>query len=1252
MATPSLINIISGGNPGGITVTSSTGGNGVYTYQWQSSGDGINYVNIVNATLPYYNPGMLTANTWYRVVATSNGATSNSTPTAVSISNITPDLNSIRVRSILKAGVTDSSTAAALSSVFDVSQVTQYFDGLGREVQTVAMQQSPLQKDIVSFQIYDDFGRESYSYLPYVSGTNDGNYKATALADAYNFNAAQFPDEHYFYGQTLFEPSPLNRVNTKLPPGNNWQGSSRGINIQYQVNSIADSVRLWNINSAPGSIPVTTLTFPAGTLSKNITIDESGHQAVEYVDMEGKVILKKVQLSAAPGTAHVGWLCTYYVYDIMNHLRFVIQPQAVVAINANWNVTSAVANELCFRYEYDQRDRMIIKKIPGSWEVWLVYDMRNRLVMTQDSSLRFQGKWLATKYDAQNRPDSTGLLTDTHSRSYHQGFADKNIYYPTTTAGFELLTRSFYDDYNWTAGTGVGSSLDNTNTGNSNYFITSSNISPIYAVPIKSYNITRGMSTGSKVKVIGSANQYLYTSIFYDDRGKPVQAQSINYTGGLDISTTQYNFAGKTLRSLEQHHKNGTNIQTHTVVTKMSYDAAERLTTVYKNIDNAGTDQLIATNSYNEPGQLQNKILGNNLESLSYNYNVRGWLSSINKNYVSGAATNYFGMELGYDKPTSVAAGTAYITPQYNGNIEGTIWKSKGDGIARKYDFLYDNVNRLTAANFIQNTSGTGWDKSYIDFTVNNLSYDANGNILSMNQKGFKINSSALIDSLKYTYQTASNKLSRVDDYFNDPTSKLGDFHYTGTKQLTDYNYDANGNLITDNNKSISAITYNYLNLPNQVTVTGKGTVTYTYDATGNKLKKTTVEGSKTTTTLYINNFVYQNDTLQFVGHEEGRTRWASHRYINGSSGYGFEYDFFLKDHLGNTRMVLTQEKDTTQYIATIESAYRSTENALFYNVPQSAYPRSGVAGYPTDNTTVPNDSLARVNGSKQKTGPSILLRVMSGDKVDVAAKSFYKSGGTVLTPNSVLTDVLASLAGGIVAATSGSHGLITDLTNSSTSPLYSALNSFLPSNDPNTTGRPKAYLNWILLDDQFKGVPTYPQSGAVVVGNADVLNPMGYSGIPITKNGYLYIWVSNETPGWDVFFDNLSIKQYSGPIMEETHYYPFGLTMAGISGKAAKGLQNKNKTFQGQKFDDDLGINYYSFKYRNHDPQIGRFIEIDPLAEKYVYNSTYAFSENKVTRHVELEGLESGCLLAEAKRNWGRYFSPVLDMLPHFFRT
>lgn len=97
---------------------------------------------------------------------------------------------------------------------------------------------------------------------------------------------------------------------------------------------------------------------------------------------------------------------------------------------------------------------------------------------------------------------------------------------------------------------------------------------------------------------------------------------------------------------------------------------------------------------------------------------------------------------------------------------------------------------------------------------------------------------------------------------------------------------------------------------------------------------------------------------------------------------------------------------------------------------------------------------------------------------------------------------------------------------------------------------------------------------------------------------------------------------------------------MAGLSSKAFGRLENNGKTFQEQKFDSDLGINYDQFKWRNHDPQIGRFIEIDPLAEKYVYNSTYSFSENHVTSHDELEGLEKAQIKEDACPSCDQIFS------------
>lgn len=242
------------------------------------------------------------------------------------------------------------------------------------------------------------------------------------------------------------------------------------------------------------------------------------------------------------------------------------------------------------------------------------------------------------------------------------------------------------------------------------------------------------------------------------------------------------------------------------------------------------------------------------------------------------------------------------------------------------------------------------------------------------------------------------------------------------------------------------------------MTVTAKGTVNYTYDAAGAKLYKNTgdntVTPAKTTLTTYIGGFAYQAtspptggpvtpDTLQFIATEEGRVRWGCHKYVqSGTVAYGYEYDFFEKDHLGNTRVVLTQQKDTTKYMASGEAAFRATETQLFSNLTTTAIARLSAPGYPNDITyTNPNDTVFKVNGTPggHKMGPSLLLKVMSGDKFDMGVQAFYNSG-TNSQNNTSVTDVLTSLATGLVNMTSGGKGSITDLNNTTSSPIYASL--------------------------------------------------------------------------------------------------------------------------------------------------------------------------------------------------------------------
>ena len=115
--------------------------------------------------------------------------------------------------------------------------------------------------------------------------------------------------------------------------------------------------------------------------------------------------------------------------------------------------------------------------------------------------------------------------------------------------------------------------------------------------------------------------------------------------------------------------------------------------------------------------------------------------------------------------------------------------------------------------------------------------------------------------------------------------------------------------------------------------------------------------------------------------------------------------------------------------------------------------------------------------------------------------------------------------------------------------------------------------------------------------------------------------------------------------VLEENHYYPFGLKHQNYNtGRKQYGKKEDELTalqipglvlpseekpmvykykFQGQERQDELGLNWDSYKYRNYDYTIGRFMSIDPLAEEYNYQSPYNFAENRVIDHLELEGLE-----------------------------
>lgn len=220
-----------------------------------------------------------------------------------------------------------------------------------------------------------------------------------------------------------------------------------------------------------------------------------------------------------------------------------------------------------------------------------------------------------------------------------------------------------------------------------------------------------------------------------------------------------------------------------------TYSSQDRLLTHTHQIGTGGTPQLLASNTYDELGQLIGKNVGNTvatpLQKINYAYNIRGWLTEINKVATLQQGTDpkdLFGFKINYN---TIDGDATAANKLYNGNIAETSWSTSP--VVRTYGYKYDNLNRLKDATYQK----AGLITSAYD---ENLTYDKNGNILTLKRKGDTDPQmqTIKIDDLTYTYKSSSsNQLAKVSDNPITATSGFKD----GTNTGDDYTYDPNGNL-------------------------------------------------------------------------------------------------------------------------------------------------------------------------------------------------------------------------------------------------------------------------------------------------------------------------------------------------------------------------------------------------------------------------------------------------------------------------
>jgi RHS repeat-associated protein len=1216
------------------------------TYQWIRNG-----VDIAGATQATYvanEPGTYTLR-----VKGSATAPTYTTPTGVAVYGSLLQqpgrVNFVSVTRILKPGVTTSTSLYSLSPQ-DVAQSVVYTDGLGRVFQSIAVGQSPEGGDIVSPAAYGKNGLTDTTYLPYTTLNRDGRVRGKAVrtqdqylnSEQYQFYQTKSLVEHdtYPYAVKRRRSTPDARVIEQGTPGADWQIGAHTVKSLLTLNSTTYPVRYWKPDGT------TVGNYAANTVSVAITTDENGNKVRTFTDNRGLTVLKQVQLDETINGTLTSWLDTYYIFDDFGRLIYQLPPKAmnVLGTAASLNANNTAVAELIYTYKYDTRGRVIEKKVPGAAVQYMVYDKLDRMVLSQDGNLRSQGKWGFTKYDQLNRIVYSGVYASASDRPTLQSQVDAldyntvlwyeseaanatyhgytNVAFPTTNT--TVLAVNYYDHYDFDRNGTADYSYDNTHLAG----IPSSAVSP------------RNLSTGNKQFTIDASGAIttsaLINVMFYDEYDRAIQTLSNNH---LNLSlqdkvSVLYDFSGKVLKSKTTHV---TPAGTVTLNDRSDYDHAGRVTALYRQV-NTDAEVKVTQYQYNALGQLVDKKLHVNgascLQSVDYRYNIRGSLRAINNatltsdGILNDDTNDLFGMELVYNVADASLGNTAY----YNGNISAIKWKgvgaTAGTSEQRSYKYTYDKSDKLKLASF-QAHNGTNWGAEAN--TLNeSMTYDHNGNVLTLqrnkNARSLSgvtvVNTATAMDNLTYTY-ASGNQLSKVEDSSGDV---LG--FKNGATATSEYTYTSDGSLSTDSNKGISNITYNILGKPAQVTMSDGTTLQYTYAVSGEKLRFVITKGSATTTD-YVDAFVYTNNSLSFFGSPEGRI------VKNGSV---FTYEYGIMDHQGNTRVVVSSATAApTSLIATFEGD-TNDQSTQFQNV-NATYVVSSVSG----NHTAGGSVVVRMNQA-YKVGPAKSMMVYPGDKVDIEVWEYHENNagwGTTATTSSALVNLISSAFGGVSGGT-GESGMIF-------SGVQSAVTGFVPGGNRGDAS-PAAYLNYILFDKNYKVLNMGSQ---VAPATTFTKQKIAFPTLNIKEAGYIFVYLSydDDSNNW-VQFDDFKITYTPTNVVQYNEYYPYGIQ--GANSWTRSGSSNNFLYNSATELNSASGL--YDLAYRNYDPALGRFHQVDPFADNYSSHTPYNFANNDPVSTNDALGLwpltytdpymQDALFPRDRLRERGTYFPPTNSTL------
>ncbi|MDE6176641.1 MAG: hypothetical protein K2F71_03775 [Paramuribaculum sp.] len=700
--------------------------------------------------------------------------------------------------------------------------------------------------DIVSASAFDALGRPPTEWMLFhvASGVDLPFDSINAVAS--RFQETSRPARTFLYDDS----TPLGKV-AVTEAGTYMEGHPAVSTLHANTISGKYACRDISIN---GRFVGTLGYWPEGSLAVMESIDADGREALTFIDFRGNIVLRRRLLDSSK------YADTYYIRDNLGRVLAVIPPELSAKLpkaNMIIAVSPADVDAFAYRYSYDHRMLLTSKKLPGADEILYGYDRTHSLVMWSDGPLRAKGRVAFQLHDQAGRPtlsgtskrsevtglESTEALTEftealigspvlrpenpglittssvTFPGSGRPGFSIEEFLrpehkYTLQLEDVEIHKQFFYDDYR---------------------FLRSKGFEKLDSICSALKNIRAGgLPTGEYTAVFADSlcplktEKSLVKAIRYDIEGRPIEAFATALDGHTKHTVTDYTFDGleaKTTVTLGL--QSATDVVSHTY----DYDNARRLVSDILTIGHTGSDASYTdtypatTRSYGNTGRMWMFIPAGQ-DGIHTRYNLRGQVKAIE--------SRYFQQEIFYE--------TDGQSPQYGGNVSAVKWRNYGmevgDDKRWRYDYTYDNLDRLTAADFSQSFHGTS--DAGRDYSCT-YSYNLNSAPTAVSRCGATrlgyTPQWGEIDHLTITH--SGNRIVTVSDAADEILLETSlDFHNADGSNVAQRTYDSAGRLISDTSRDITNITYNPAGQPMKIEFGSEDLLPMyiIYDADGNLL--------------------------------------------------------------------------------------------------------------------------------------------------------------------------------------------------------------------------------------------------------------------------------------------------------------------------------------------------------------------------------------------------------------------------------